>query len=152
MLLGGDIYFMVIESNVGDKIRSKRRQIGYSITDLSELSGISRQYISQIERGESKNPSTEVLKKLCECLDIPMEYLFQSSSDIFLYELLEEDKPYTNFEKQELLDYVQTIKKISGYSSGNKDISLSIGSLKLDIPDHLLNKFLYLLLQDKELD
>lgn len=53
--------------NVGDKIRYVREIRGYSLTALSELSGVSLPYLSEIENSK-KNPSNKALTKIAQAL------------------------------------------------------------------------------------
>lgn len=60
-----------------DKLRDLRKLKGYTIRELSERSGVSAAYISQIENGSRGIPSPEVLMKLSEGLNIPYEELME---------------------------------------------------------------------------
>lgn len=52
----------------GPVIRARRRQRGVTITELAEVSGVSRSYISKIERGERPRVSRDVLRRLAGAL------------------------------------------------------------------------------------
>lgn len=56
---------------VGATIRGLRLARGWSLRDLSQASGISVPYLSEIERGR-KDPSGAVLAQLAEALDLPL--------------------------------------------------------------------------------
>ena len=58
------------DNSIGNHIKKQRKARGYSIVKLSELSGVSNPYISQIENNKFK-PSPEILKKLSNALDEP---------------------------------------------------------------------------------
>ena len=58
----------MIEINVGEKIRYVRDIRGYSLTKLSELSGVSLPYLSEIESGK-KTPSNKALTKIAKALN-----------------------------------------------------------------------------------
>ncbi|QFY59463.1 helix-turn-helix domain-containing protein [Rhizobium grahamii] len=49
---------------LGERIRAEREMRGWSLSDLSEESGVSRAMIHKIERGES-SPTASLLGKLC---------------------------------------------------------------------------------------
>lgn len=55
----------------GEYIRAKRKEKKLSIKKLSELSGVSHPYISQIENGVRGVPKPEMIKKLSKGLEIP---------------------------------------------------------------------------------
>ncbi|WP_306982226.1 helix-turn-helix domain-containing protein [Alkalicoccobacillus murimartini] len=54
----------------GKRIRSLRKERGMTLNQLSEYSGVSKSYISYVERGLQKNPSIEILSKLSKAMDI----------------------------------------------------------------------------------
>ena len=60
---------------LGAFIRDQRRGLRLSLRRLSELSGISNPYLSQIERGLRK-PSAEVLQQIARALVVPTEQLY----------------------------------------------------------------------------
>lgn len=66
---------------IGDLIKATRIQKGYSINELSEKTGISKSYISYIERGIQKNPSLHILVKITKALDIPIECLMERQNE-----------------------------------------------------------------------
>jgi len=61
--------------DLGEFIRDQRRAGQLSLRKLSELSGISNPYLSQIERG-LKKPSAEILKELARGLEVSAETLY----------------------------------------------------------------------------
>ncbi|HEX4247424.1 MAG TPA: XRE family transcriptional regulator [Pseudonocardia sp.] len=52
---------------MGDTIRSRRRFLGLNITELAALSGLSRPFVSQVERGRAR-PSMRSLTSLANAL------------------------------------------------------------------------------------
>ena len=60
---------------VGNRIKQLRLKKRYSINELSEKSGVSKSYLSYIERGIQKNPSLQVLEKLASTLETDVEDL-----------------------------------------------------------------------------
>ncbi len=61
--------------DLGEFIREQRRVGQLSLRKLSELSGISNPYLSQIERGLRK-PSADILQQLARALRISAETLY----------------------------------------------------------------------------
>jgi transcriptional regulator with XRE-family HTH domain len=57
-------------SDFGDQVRKRRKADGLSQEKLAEQAGISRTYLSEIERGEAENISFRVVEKLKEVLGI----------------------------------------------------------------------------------
>ncbi len=62
-----------MEETFGLRVRQKRLEEGKRQADLANDVGISRNYLSQIERGEAKNLSWQVKKKLADTLGIAVE-------------------------------------------------------------------------------
>jgi transcriptional regulator with XRE-family HTH domain len=63
------------QHELGEFIRAQRRSSRLSLRRLSEVSGISNPYLSQIERGLRK-PSAEVLQQIARALGVPVEPLY----------------------------------------------------------------------------
>lgn len=64
-----------IDQRIGQEIRDLRRARNLTITDLSELSGISRGYLSQVERGIS-SPSVKALHSISRALGVTISWFF----------------------------------------------------------------------------
>ncbi len=60
---------------VGQRLRYRRLELGYSQEVASEKAGLHPTYIGQLERGE-KNATIESIEKVCIALEYPMEELF----------------------------------------------------------------------------
>jgi transcriptional regulator with XRE-family HTH domain len=59
--------------NFGKKVRDRRLQEGLSQEELAQKVGISRNYLSQIERGQSTNLSWQVMERLTSTLGLQGE-------------------------------------------------------------------------------
>lgn len=60
---------------IGQRLRIRRQQLGYSQNLTSEKADMHPTYVGQVERGE-KNATIESIEKLCRALELPMEELF----------------------------------------------------------------------------
>lgn len=65
---------------IGERIKSLREKKGYSITKLADLAGVSKSYLSYIERNMQNNPSLQVMAKIAAPLDSNIEYLLGDES------------------------------------------------------------------------
>jgi XRE family transcriptional regulator of biofilm formation len=65
---------------VGKQIKKLRIQKEYSITELAEKAGVSKSYLSYIERGIQENPSLHVLSRLANTLGVSPEELMGEAS------------------------------------------------------------------------
>ncbi len=60
------------KEDLGKLIKQRRNVLGLTIRDLSELTGMSKTNISQIERGTG-NPTYEVLQHIFEYLNLELK-------------------------------------------------------------------------------
>jgi transcriptional regulator with XRE-family HTH domain len=70
---------------LGQRVLSRRRELGLSQTALAKKASMSRNYVSLIERGEARNVSTGILSRLARVLGIaPAELMGGSEADAVL--------------------------------------------------------------------
>ncbi|WP_079527301.1 MULTISPECIES: helix-turn-helix domain-containing protein [Halobacillus] len=62
-------------TTIGERIRVLRLGQGYTVNQFAKMSGVSKSYISNIERGIQRNPSLIVMKKFADTLNVPLEEL-----------------------------------------------------------------------------
>lgn len=62
---------------IGNRIRQYRKELGLTVEQLGQKTGISQSMISQIERGQV-NPSLDTLWKLSYHLEVPVFYFFKN--------------------------------------------------------------------------
>lgn len=60
---------------LGDKIRRLRKEKGFSLDKLAELSESSKSYIWELENKNPPRPSADKLAKIADQLDTTIEYL-----------------------------------------------------------------------------
>ena len=61
----------IIDNNVGNLIKRKRKEKGLTLVQLGEKIGVANGTISKWERGQIKNMRRDKIENLCEVLDIP---------------------------------------------------------------------------------
>lgn len=64
----------------GNKVRKLRKEMGMTIDDLSEKSGFTSSYISQVERNLIE-PSLSALSKICKVLEISPYYFIDNQEN-----------------------------------------------------------------------
>lgn len=71
---------------LGRRVKERRQELQLSQENLAERAGISRNYLSIIERGEARNISTGVLNQLADALELTSAELSGDSplSDILI--------------------------------------------------------------------
>lgn len=67
---------MIIQRQLGMRVRYLRMQKKLSQEDLALEAGINKNYLSDLERG-NRNPTVEVLNKIAQALEIPISTLFE---------------------------------------------------------------------------
>lgn len=104
---------------VQNRIKQLRLLKGYSINALSEKTGVSKSYLSYIERGIQKNPSLQILSKLANSLGTTVE------------DLLEEDHYHHEEESHNIdEDWSQLISEATKHGVTKEDFSLYLDFIK----------------------
>lgn len=66
---------------IGKRIQQLRLNKGMSLTELAERAGVSKSYLSTVERDIQSNPSIQFLEKLAEVLDISVHAFLHNTND-----------------------------------------------------------------------
>jgi XRE family transcriptional regulator of biofilm formation len=104
---------------LGRNIQEIRKRKGLTLTQLAANAGISKSYLSNIERGVNQNPSIDVLKRLAIVLNADLKTLLRVQENTEtdenlnqeLIELIEELKT-TIIEKEQVDEYRALIQYI----------------------------------------
>ena len=64
-----------MEISVGEVIKSKREEKGYTLSEFAKRIEISAGYLSQIENGRKTNPKLDIILRIIHELDIDIEML-----------------------------------------------------------------------------
>lgn len=70
--------------SLGAKLAELRLRKGESLQTVATAIGISKTHVWQLEKGNSENPSIELLKRLAEHFDVPLSYLASSATETTL--------------------------------------------------------------------
>lgn len=68
-------------NTIGHNIAKRRRALNLTQEDLANTADISTNYVSRIERGESKHIRAETLYEISKALETTMENLINSKED-----------------------------------------------------------------------
>jgi transcriptional regulator with XRE-family HTH domain len=106
-----------VTADLGEFIRDQRRNARLSLRKLSELTGISNPYLSQIERG-LREPSAKILQAIAKGLRISAETLYvragileQREDDQDLEGDILRDPTISERQKQALLDIYRSFQR-----------------------------------------
>lgn len=64
-----------MEISVGEVIKAKREEKGYTLNEFAKMIEISAGYLSQIENGRKTNPRLDIILRIIHELDIDIEML-----------------------------------------------------------------------------
>lgn len=83
--------------NFGDYLKDRRKEIGLSQRQLSELSGVSNTEISRLESGYRQNPSPKILKAIAPYLGVSYSDLLKEAG--YIDESIDEEALSLNIQK-----------------------------------------------------
>jgi XRE family transcriptional regulator of biofilm formation len=86
---------------IGKNISNIRKQRGFTLSELSERTGISKSYLSNIERSLKQNPSIHVMERIASVLNVDLKTLLKISMDVEIKDNLE----------KEWLDFISDLEK-----------------------------------------
>ena len=84
---------------IGKNIKVIREQKGLTLSECAERAGVSKSYLSNIERNLNQNPSIHILEKIATVLDVNLQVLIDSELDHLLHS------------ESEWLDFINDLKK-----------------------------------------
>jgi transcriptional regulator with XRE-family HTH domain len=106
-----------VSADLGEFIRDQRRNARLSLRKLSELTGISNPYLSQIERG-LREPSAKILQAIARGLEISSETLYvragildQREGEHDLVDEILRDPSISERQKQALVDIYRSFQR-----------------------------------------
>src|SRR5882724_6215678 len=96
-----------------------------SLKDVADAVGVTKSYIWELEKGKSKNPSADLIKRLAELFAVPVEYLLDpekselSDSDdalVFYRDL----KSLSEADQQYVKDSIKLLRERAKKSNGTQ--------------------------------
>lgn len=76
---------------IGKNIAEIRKRRGYTLSELADLSNVSKSYLSNIERSINKNPSLDVMQKIAKVLNVDFMMLIEPDLDIDSHLYIEQE-------------------------------------------------------------
>lgn len=64
------------ESHLGNTLRQRRLELGLSLGQLADAAGLHKSFLSRLESGVVRQPSTDSLQRLAAALDLPDTTVF----------------------------------------------------------------------------
>lgn len=79
---------------IGERIKKKRNEKGFSLRELAGKVDLSASFLSQIEQGKA-SPSIENLKKIANYLEVKVSYLIEEEDETLgSFHIKKEDRKY----------------------------------------------------------
>lgn len=74
---------LTVTENLGQRIQRIRLAKGHSLSELAEIAGVAKSYLSNVERNIQSNPSIQFMEKIAEALETSVSLLLygEPSSD-----------------------------------------------------------------------
>ena len=69
-------------TSTGDKIRTLRKERGFTLEQLAERAGSSKSYIWELENRSPPRPSAELLSRIAAALGVTIEYLLDATGAV----------------------------------------------------------------------
>ena len=79
-------------SKIGNNVKELREHFGMTIKELSTKSSVGQSTISEIETGKATNPKSDILTKIANAFNIPIDLLFQDDAVNLLEKPLTKEK------------------------------------------------------------
>ncbi|TYR82117.1 helix-turn-helix transcriptional regulator [Priestia megaterium] len=135
----------------GSCIKEMREEKGLSGRELARRASISQAYLSQLERGENKKPSPEIIKKIAKGLDVDYNelmtlagYLYDTERIQLETEKIQRDAEDINsrlLQEQDKYKKLKLLQSVDKYIQTTKDLHKLL-TLNFDVyyKDKLLTK------------
>ncbi len=92
--------------NLGDRIRGLRDTLGLTQGRLANSASLSQGYLSQLEKGDVKNPSAAVLLRIARATDVDPDELFEAAGYPTVRTLRQIYRSYESTIEPDLLSYL----------------------------------------------
>jgi transcriptional regulator with XRE-family HTH domain len=124
------------------KIKDLRTSKNLTLKDLSEKTGLSISFLSQVERGSSSLAITS-LKKIADAFEVPMNYFFESYENFSFLVRKEEQQPY--HVESSKIEYINLSGKFSGRALEPMIVTYQKGYMKGEEFSHPGEEFFYVM-------
>lgn len=112
-------------SMIGRNIYEIRMKKDFTLSELADRAGVSKSYLSNIERNLNRNPSIQVIRKIANVLDVDLKVLLKTGlteddqlPDNEWIELVHELQK-SGIKKEQLQDFKQVIEFIKWQNRSN---------------------------------
>jgi transcriptional regulator with XRE-family HTH domain len=68
------------ESALGNSIKERRHELGFSLNHLADATGLHKSFLSRIESGAVRQPASDSLRRIAAALELPETELWPARS------------------------------------------------------------------------
>ena len=97
---------------IGQRLRARRVELGRTLAEVADQSGLSIPYVSNLERGRG-NPTLEALGALARALDIPLASLLGESSPMEPLQVVLASAPPSLLQFSRSPDFAETVTELA---------------------------------------
>lgn len=110
--------------SLGAKLAELRLRKGESLQAVATAIGISKTHVWQLEKGESGNPSLDLLRKLAQHFAVPLSFLAEADSetsleDVEAQQFFRDFKSLSDAERELLKHTLQVFKSKKASGDGS---------------------------------
>jgi transcriptional regulator with XRE-family HTH domain len=97
---------------IGQRLRARRVELGRTLAEVAEQSGLSLPYVSNLERGRG-NPTLEALEALARALDVPLSSLLGESGPMEPMQVVLASAPPSLLQFSRSSDFQETVADLA---------------------------------------
>src|SRR5579872_3879014 len=97
---------------IGQRLRARRVELGLTLAQVAETSGLSLPYVSNLERGRG-NPTLEALGSVAKALDIPLASLVGDDGPIEPLQVVLASAPASLLQFSRSHDFQETVEELA---------------------------------------
>lgn len=97
---------------IGQRLRARRVELGRTLAEVAEQSGLSLPYVSNLERGRG-NPTLEALGAIARALDVPLSRLLGDEGSVEPLQVVLASAPPSLLQFSRTPDFEETVKELA---------------------------------------
>lgn len=119
-------------ATIGDRIRERRQQLGWTLEKLSTEAGVSKGFLSDLETGRRKGAGGRILSEIARVLGVSLDYLISGGNPTLQGESIQVPASLSSFAQQSGLTFSQTLlvlklrRQIVAHRSNSKSDDLEL--------------------------
>ena len=95
--------------HLGDRIKSRRQTLGWTLDRLATEAGVSKGFLSDLENGNRKSAGSDYLKQIAKALSVPVDHIISGTPLEGADQDIQIPASLAAFAKSENLTFPQTL-------------------------------------------